>query len=372
MPSLTLNGQSVSFRAGATILDAARAAGVDIPTLCWYPKLPTVGNCRICLVSVEGQGKLLPACATPAADGMVIESENEAAVANRQGVLGMLLERYPLDHLAGNGHAPARNEFEAYVSRYEVPLPTEQPLGLRGGDARPGDVMIQHDMSLCVLCTRCVRACDSIQEVGVLDVGLRGAHTEIIVGGDGDPDHAGCTWCGECVRVCPTGAIFEVIPRERFGAAAVREPDAVTRSVCPYCGVGCQVDLHVKDGQLLRVTSPWIEENTPNQGSTCVKGRFGTDFTQHRDRLTVPLIRKGWVREGTTWRWTGEWPRHREGPWLTIEELGGSRKPRPPKRSVGKPPQTGLPVVGDGDVRDRAATPAEWFDAFREATGRRR
>jgi formate dehydrogenase major subunit len=368
MPSLTLNGQSVPFAAGATILDAARAAGVDIPTLCWYPKLPTVGNCRICLVSVSGQGKLVPACATPAADGMVVESESEAAVANRQGVLGMLLERYPLDHLAGNGHAPARNEFEAYVSRYDVSLPSEQPLGLRGGDTRPGDVMIQHDMSLCILCTRCVRACDDIQEVGVLDVGRRGAHTEIIVGGDGDPDHAGCTWCGECVRVCPTGAIFEVIPRERFGAAAVRQPDSVTRSVCPYCGVGCQVDLHVKDGQLVRVTSPWIEENTPNQGSTCVKGRFGADFTQHRDRLTAPLIRKGWVREGTAWRWTGERPRHREGPWLTIEELGGSKKPRPPKRSVGKPPQTGLPVVGDGDVRDRASTPAEWYDAFREAT----
>ncbi len=158
--------------------------------------------------------------------------------------------------------------------------------------------MIQHDMSLCILCTRCVRACDDIQEVGVLDVGQRGPHTEIIVGGDGDPDHAGCTWCGECVRVCPTGAIFEVIPRERFGAEAVRHPDTVTRSVCPYCGVGCQVDLHVKDGELVRVTSPWIEENTPNQGSTCVKGRFGTDYAQHRDRLTVPLIRKGWVQEG--------------------------------------------------------------------------
>ncbi len=183
------------------------------------------------------------------------------------------------------------------MQRYDVPVPPEQLLGLRGGDTRPGDVMIQHDMSLCILCTRCVRACDDIQEVGVLDVGQRGAHTEIIVGGDGDPDHAGCTWCGECVRVCPTGAIFEVIPRERFGAEAVRNPDTVTRSVCPYCGVGCQIDLHVKDGEMVRVTSPWIEENTPNQGSTCVKGRFGSDFAQHRDRLTVPLIRKGWVQE---------------------------------------------------------------------------
>jgi len=369
MPSLTLNGQTVPIAEGDTILDAARAHGVEVPTLCWYPKLPTVGNCRICLVSVQGQDKLLPACATPAADGMVVDTESAAAADNRRGVLGMLLERYPLEHLRGNGSAPPpRNEFEQYVKQYKVPIPATQPLGLRGGDTRPGDVMIQHDMSLCILCTRCVRACDDIQEVGVLDVGQRGPHTEIIVGGDGDPDHAGCTWCGECVRVCPTGAIFEVIPRERFGAEAVRNPDTVTRSVCPYCGVGCQVDLHVKDGELVRVTSPWIEEDTPNQGSTCVKGRFGTDYAQHRDRLTVPLIRKGWVREGKRWRWTGELPRHREGPWQTIEEIGGGRKPRPPKRSVGKPPQTGLPVVGDGDVRDRATTPQEWYDAFREAT----
>src|SRR5437899_10448548 len=124
--------------------------------------------------------------------------------------------------------------------------------------------MIRHDMSTCILCTRCVRACEDIQVVGVLDVGLRGEHTEIIVGADGDPDRAGCTWCGECVRVCPTGAIFEVMPRERFTPEQIRHPAKVVRSVCPYCGVGCQVDLHVADGKVARVTSPDIrsEEHT--------------------------------------------------------------------------------------------------------------
>src|SRR5690606_21809275 len=108
MPSLTLNGQSIPFAPGASVLQAARAAGIDIPTLCWYPKLPVVGNCRICLVSVAGQAKLQPACALPAADGMVVESESPAAVENRRAVLSLLLERYPADHLAtshGNGGA---------------------------------------------------------------------------------------------------------------------------------------------------------------------------------------------------------------------------------------------------------------------------
>src|SRR4026209_2668685 len=149
MPTLTLNGTVVDFESGATILEAARSSGVDIPTLCWYPKLPIVGNCRICLVSVQGQNKLLPACATPAADGMVVDVESQAAAENRRSVLGFLLERYPGEHLGNGGAERPRTNFERYVVQSDLPVRCHHDLPLRTGDERPGDVMIQHDMSTC-------------------------------------------------------------------------------------------------------------------------------------------------------------------------------------------------------------------------------
>ena len=372
MPTITIDGRPITAGADATILDAARTAGIDIPTLCWYPKLPIVGNCRICLVSVEGQPKLLPACATKVADGMKVTTESHAAVENRRGVLRMLLERYPGEHLANGGRATPRNEFERYVARYDVaPTPLlGRDLALRSGDERPGDPMIRHDMTTCILCTRCVRACEDIQVVGVLDVAYRGEHAEIIVGADGDPDKAGCTWCGECVRVCPTGAIFEVMPRQRFAADQIRKPERVVRGVCPYCGVGCQVDFHVAEGQISRVTSPDIEANTPNYGSTCVKGRFGYDFPQHKDRLLKPLMRRGWKKEGGRWVWRGaQGAERRGGPWQSIEGEGGESKPATPPRATGKSVRQ-LPLLDriDLDIRDRVATPASWYEPFREAT----
>ena len=188
MPTLTIDGRTITVPQGSTILDAARSLAIDVPTLCWYPKLPVVGNCRICLVQVEGAPKLVAECATAASDGMRVTTESDDAVKNRRGVLSMLLERYPADEIPADA---ARNEFETLVRRYDVPTANRSGLPLRAGDERDGDPIIQHDMSTCILCTRCVRACEDIQVVGVLDVAYRGDHAQIIVGADGNPEHAG-------------------------------------------------------------------------------------------------------------------------------------------------------------------------------------
>ena len=138
----------------------------------------------------------------------------------------------------------------------------------------------------------------------------------------------------------PHGAIFEVMPRKRFGAD-VATPDKVVRSVCPYCGVGCQIDLQVRENSIIRVTSPSFDEVTPNDGSTCVKGRFGYDFVQHRDRLTTPLIRKGWTRKSGRWVWNGPaGGDRRSGPWHDMKTEGLSDKPLAPPRRKARSPRS--------------------------------
>ncbi|MGH8735557.1 MAG: 2Fe-2S iron-sulfur cluster-binding protein, partial [Burkholderiales bacterium] len=281
MAKFKLNGVEVEAADGAPLVEAVKENGVWISNLCYIDGLPPYAGCRTCLVEIEGARGLQLACTSRVTEGMVVRSNTAAVLDARQAVLSIInanhsdrcltchrrvhcmpgdicLRDDTVTHrcltCAKNYRCELQNTNEMLqMANYEPWLGEERTYyESEAPEADRANPFLEFDPQMCIICTRCVRACEDIQEVGVLDVAQRGAHTEIIVGGDGDPDHAGCTWCGECVRVCPTGAIFEFIPKQRFGSDAVRAPDKVVRSVCPYCGVGCQIDLQVKGDQIMR------------------------------------------------------------------------------------------------------------------------
>jgi formate dehydrogenase major subunit len=282
---LTINGVQVSAPDGSTILEAARQAGIRIPTLCHHPNLSNVGACRMCVVSVERARGLQTACTTPVFEGMVVDTESKEARATRQFVLEMLLSDHPNECMKCEANSDC--ELQDLVYEYDVPWPTGQcqrhsyPIN---PDPNP---FIFIDRNKCILCTRCVRACDERPNRAVWNIAKRGFGSKLVAGADQNMFDAGCEFCGACVQVCPTGALW---PKKSLGKGRSYQTGKV-RTTCPYCGVGCQLELRVKGDQIVRVNG--VDGAQPNQGLTCVKGRFGYDFIYSQDRLTTPLIREG-------------------------------------------------------------------------------
>jgi predicted molibdopterin-dependent oxidoreductase YjgC len=288
--SLRVNGKEISGRKGQTVLEVFRDNGIHIPTLCYHPKMPPYGGCRLCIVEIEKMRGLVPACTTPAADGMVVQTQTEQVVRVRKSVLELLLAYGNHNCLLceSNGNC----ELQDLVYEHGIESLRFQ------GDFEPIPVddtnaMIARDLSKCVLCGRCVRACLEVQVNGVIEVARRGSDASISTFDDKPLKDSNCVFCGECVAACPTGALIE---KEAKFRGRPWEVDKVV-TTCGYCGVGCQLELNVKDGQVVKVTSNH-EIPGPNKGSLCVKGRFGYDFIHHPDRLTTPLIKeKGKFRE---------------------------------------------------------------------------
>lgn len=283
----TLNAQSISAQPGQTVLEAARAHGLTIPTLCHHKDLSPVGSCRLCVVEVEGQRGETTACTLPAVEGLVVHTETPALIKTRQTILSLLLSNY---HDAGYPtHGAADTEFMHWVKHYAVPFPaTARPRYAVNSDPNP---FVWVDLNKCILCTRCVRACAEVQGRWVWGVGERGDAARIIAGADTTMLDARCESCGACAAYCPTGALDDKLS---IGAG---QPDQCTTTTCPYCGVGCQFDLNVKDGKVVRVTS---NPAAPVNGlALCVKGRYGYDFIHHPDRLTKPRVRR-YLLEGRT------------------------------------------------------------------------
>ena len=284
MNTLTLDGKLIEFEPGGTILDVARAHGVYIPTLCHLQAADHKGVCRVCVVEVEGSDRLLPACDAPAVDGMVVTTHSEKVVEARKMVLGLLLADG--DHDCPTCNVAGNCRLQDLVVEHGVVLASPKPSKSRRS---PDDstFLIARDFSKCIMCGRCVAACNDVQCHNAIPYpyGRREEKT-FPAGWLPKIDFDLCVHCGECIQACPVGAIVE--SKARF-LARPWELEKV-RTTCPYCGVGCQIWLHVKDGRIVKATG--VEDGAPNYGRLCVKGRFGYDFIYAEDRLKTPLIRQ--------------------------------------------------------------------------------
>lgn len=292
--NLTINGQRIQAKAGQTILEAATAVGIEIPTLCHHPALEPIGACRVCLIEVSKHQPLYPACTYTVSEGLTIETDSPRVEQARRFVLELILSDHPLDCMTCERAGSCELQDLAY--RYgikESPFPGTQ----HTYTLDTSNPFFERDYNKCILCRRCVRACDEINGVEAIDVIRRGFDSKIGTAFDGLMQDSPCEFCGMCVEVCPTGALAPKLG-QRQGRAWEVEKVATT---CPYCDVGCQFYLNVKDGRIVGVASKW--DAPANHGWTCVKGRYGWDFVHHCERLTRSLIRreKGGQLEEAAW-----------------------------------------------------------------------
>ena len=294
MINLTINGKKVTAREGMTILEAARENGIYIPTLCYHPKLSPLGYCRLCIVEIEGADKPMTACNTPVAEGMVVRTHTPLLEEMRRNILEMLLSLHPEDCLVCPRTGNCELQSLAYrygVKKASLPARREEALPILEDNA-----FFVRDYNKCIVCGRCVRACAEVVNYRVLDLVEKGSEARVGAVREGQEvslEEAGCVFCGSCVQVCPVGALVEKTWRES------RTPEwevKKVRTICPHCGVGCNLEVSVKDDRVVRVRG--YDHPEVNQGWTCIKGRFGWDYIYSPERLTKPLIRTGERGEG--------------------------------------------------------------------------
>lgn len=280
----SVNGRTAQAREGQSILQACRELGIDIPTFCYDERLKIDGSCRICLVEVAGARTLLPACATLVSEGLQVQTHSEKVVEARREILALLLSDHPRECLKCEKAGECK--LQDYCYEYGV---DEDQFGCLESERCERDLddsnpFFYLDRRRCILCGKCVRVCNDLQCIGALHYANRGRKTVISTPFLQDVNDGPCVSCGNCVSVCPTGALMPKKP-EPYRSWEVKK----TTTTCPYCGVGCQMDLCVVNNRVVEVKP---REGAANNAMLCVKGKFGYRFLSHPDRLKTPLIKR--------------------------------------------------------------------------------
>ena len=294
--TLQLDDQEVNFSHGETLLEIAERHRKNVPTLCYDSRLEPFGGCRLCVVELEGTRNPVASCTTRAEPGMVVRTRTEAIERHRRTLVEMVASENreaEVDPLRGY----ASQELSTLLARYEARpgrFAGEQSGSSNEDDDNP---FILRDYDLCISCYRCVRVCAEQEGDHAINVMHRGFETQIITEFEGALRDSACTFCGQCVHTCPTGALAD---RKALRAAEVPGDIEKTRTICAYCGVGCSVDLLTKGEKLVGVQPAM--DGPANHGALCIKGQFAFDFVQHPDRLDKPLVRNvAGTLEETDW-----------------------------------------------------------------------
>lgn len=313
--TLTLDGEEVGFAEGETIYEIAARCGKEIPTLCYDPRLEPFGGCRLCAVEVEGVGTPVASCTAQASPGMVVRTTSDSLEKRRKVLLELVASEnreIAVDPLRGY----ASQELQKLVDRYGAS--DGRFAGALSGSSRFDDdnPFILRDYELCISCYRCVRVCAEQEGDYAISIENRGFRTQITTEFDGLLKDSACTFCGQCVQTCPTGALAD---RKAMAYADLPGEIDKTRTICPYCGVGCSVDVLTK-GDVIVGVQPAMD-GPANLGALCVKGQFAFDFVQHPDRLKRPLVR-GYDGELHETDWDTALDRAAEGFRKIVEEHG--------------------------------------------------